>query len=135
MQEKIMEELDRLMDKLNQEDPTGEIYGLVLDRYNKLIKALHDDSSSCEAELNGKIERELKRVEQELEKRKQDLSEKESDNRMKMAKIEAAIGLAKTILTILGTLAGILLVGSLETTTILSSKCLALVKVLFPKVF
>lgn len=135
MQEKIMEELDRLMDKLQQQDPTGEVYGLLLDRYNKLVKMLHEDSSSCEAELNGKIEREIKRVEEELAKRKQDLSEKESYDRRKMEKIEAAIGLAKTILTIVGTLAGILLVGSLETTTILSSKCLALVKVLFPKVF
>lgn len=126
MQEQLMEEMERILNKLKELDPTEENYGIVLRSYRELEKALHEDLSACEEDLNGRLQRTLKQAELEL-------AEKEASNKLKVAKMDAGLGLAKTALTILGTLVAIFVTGSLEETTILSSKCLAWIKLIFPR--
>lgn len=126
MQEQLMEEMERILNKLKELDPTEENYGIVLRSYRELEKALHEDLSACEEDLNGRLQRTLKQAELEL-------AEKEASNKLKVAKMDAGFGLAKTTLTILGTLFAIFVTGSLEETTILSSKCLAWIKLIFPR--
>lgn len=133
MQEQLMEEMERILDKLKELDPTSETYGVVLRSYRELEKALHEDLSACEEDLNGRLQRTLKEAEQKLDERRQELAEKEASNKLKVAKMEAIIGLAKTALTIIGTVVAILVTGSLEETTILSSKCLSWIKAIIPR--
>lgn len=133
MQEQLMEELDRLMTKMNKLDPTSETYQIVRRSYLELAKVLHEDVSACEEDLNGRFTRSLKEAEKELDERKQKLAEQESKSRWKMAKLEALVSLGKTILTIIGAIVAIFVTGSLEETTILSSKCLAWIKLIFPR--
>ena len=133
MQERLMEEMERVLEKLKGLDPTSETYGLVLRYYRELEKALHEDLSACEEDLNGRLQRSLKQAEQELNLRKQELAEQEAGNRLRTAKMEAIFGLAKTALTIIGTIVAILVTGSLETTSILSSKCLSWIRAIIPK--
>ena len=74
---------------------------------------------------------ELKR---KLDEAKQALAEKEAADRLKQAKMEAVIGLAKIGLTVTGTLAAIVLTGTLEETTILNKTCLGWVKAITPRI-
>lgn len=133
MQEKLMEEMDRVLDILKKMDPTNEAYGTVLHYYRELLKGFHEDVSSCDEELNNKIQRDLDKAKQAMEEKKLTLIEQENRNKLKAAKWEAIFGLAKTVLAIIGVIVSILLTGSLEETTILSSKCLAWIKSILPK--
>lgn len=129
-----MEELERIFKHLQKLDPASEAYAIVRKNYEGLLTALHSDMSACEEDLNGRLQRELKRAEMELDKQKLEASERDSRNRIRIAKTEAIFGLAKIALMIIGTLLAIALTGTLEESTILSTKCLSWAKVLLPKV-
>ena len=120
-----MEELERIFKHLQKLDPSSEVYGVVRKNYEGLLDALHSDMSACEEDLNGRLQRELKRAEMELDKQKLEASERDSRNRIRIAKTEAIFGLAKIALMIIGTLLAIALTGTLEESTILSTKCLS----------
>ena len=126
-QERMANELGRILDAIEKLDPTTREYADAMKNYHELLTAFHEDLESSDADLNNRLKR-------ELDKAKQDLAEKEAADRMRQAKIEAVIGLAKVGLTVSGTLAAIVLTGSLEESTILSSKCLSWIKGIAPRV-
>lgn len=125
--EDMAKELDRLQELLKETDPLSNDYAVILNRYEQLMKVFHSEQEACDADLDHRTMR-------ELNGNKQAMSEYEIRSKVKIAKMEAVFGLAKTVLTISGTLAAIILTGSLEETTILSNKCLAWIKSITPKI-
>lgn len=126
-QEDMAKELQRILGILEELDPTSEKYSTAVKNYHELMKTLHEELESCDSDLDHSLKRELDKARLELNK----LEEK---NRMHQAKVEAILGIAKIGLTVAGTLAAIIVTGSLEESTILSQKCFGLVRGLMPKI-
>lgn len=150
--DKLMNELDRLLDLLGEKEPDSEEYAKVLERYNKLFKIFLEEDRSCEdqVEKKQKYEIELKRLELEgkrleLDARKVSIQEKEADGKQMTEQIKAQaeasadrdrarysrsqamwrlveIGAQGVIM-----IAGIIVTGKLEETSILSSKAWSLI--------
>lgn len=144
-QEEMANELERVLEILKTLDPTSKEYTEANRNYHELLKAFHEELSACDADLDHRLKRELDKAEQtrreketeekvELDKIRQQLNEREAADRLKMAKFDAIIGLAKIGLTVSGTLAAIVLTGTLEESTILSAKCLSWIKGIAPRV-
>ena len=126
-QEDMAKELAKILEELSKLDPKSEQYTTAVRNYHELQKAFHEELEACDSDLDHRLKR-------SLDKARQELNEKEVENRLRQAKMEAIIGLAKIGLTVVGTLAAIVLTGSLEESTILSSKCLAWVKGIAPRI-
>lgn len=126
-QDKLMQELDRIWEYLQRHDPNSQEYKEGIKYYETLWAIVHSESEACDSELDHRQQR-------KLNEEKMQLAVKEENNRMRQAKLDAVLGLAKTGLTITGTLLAIVLTGALEETTILSTKCLNWVKLIAPKV-
>lgn len=126
MQDSMLQELERLLDKIKGLDPTTKEYTEAMKNYHELLTAFHEEWKVRDDDLNNEQKR-------ELDKAKQALAEKEAADRRFQAKLEAIMGLAKIGLTVSGTLAAIVLTGSLEESTILNNKCLSWVKMIAPR--
>lgn len=120
-QDEMAQEMDRLMEQIKACEPGSEKQVQLWKVYEIVQKLFHASLEACEEDLNNRQAR-------ELNERKQSAAEIEMRNRVRMAKIEALVGLGKVLLTGVFTLAAIVLTGALEETTILSSKCLAWIK-------
>ena len=126
-QEDMAKELDRILEFLRELDPSSKEYSEGMVNYHKLWNAFHEEAEACDADLNNRQQR-------EINNKKLLLAEKEARDRVRMAKFEAILGLAKIGLTITGTLAAILLTASCEQGVILSNKCLTWVKAIAPRI-
>lgn len=150
--DKLMNELDRLLDLLGDTDPGSEEYAKVLDRYNKLYKIFLDEDRSREDQIDKKEKRELEMRKMDLEEkrleldmRKVSIQEKEVEGKQTIEQIKAQsetsvdrerarynrsqamwrlveIGAQGVIM-----IAGIIVTGKLEETSILSSKAWSLI--------
>lgn len=125
-QEDMANELERILEVMTELDPTSEKYTAANRNYHELLKAFHEDLAACDADLANDQQR-------KLNERAQQLKEKEAEYRMRQAKMDAAIGMAKIGLGGMFTLGGIVLTGTMEQSTILSAKCFSLLKSIFPK--
>lgn len=126
-QEAIYGELERLRLIMEKLDPTTPEYAAIEKLYLNLLEGFHKDLEACDADLNNQLKR-------KLDKANQELREKEAADRVRMSQMEALCGLGKVCLLIAGTVVSIVLTGSLETTQILSSKCLSWIRALTPKI-
>lgn len=124
-QEDMALELQRLLDKLETLDPTTEEYSTAVKNYHELMKTLHEELEACDSDLDHSLKR-------ELDKARLELNQTEEKNRNRQAKIDAALSITKTVLSVVGTIAAIIVTGSLEESTILSQKCFGLVRGLLP---
>jgi len=127
MQEEMLKELERIFGKIQELNPADKEYTDTLKNYHELLNAFHEDCKARDDDLNNELKR-------KLDEAKQALAEKEAADRLKQAKMEAVIGLAKIGLTVTGTLAAIVLTGTLEETTILNKTCLGWVKAITPRI-
>lgn len=127
MQEEMLKELERIFEKIQGLNPADKEYTDALKNYHELLNAFHEDCKVRDDDLNNELKR-------KLDEAKQALAEKEAADRLKQAKMEAVIGLAKIGLTVTGTLAAIVLTGTLEETTILNKTCLGWVKAITPRI-
>lgn len=127
MQEEMLKELERIFGKIQGLNPADKEYTDTLKNYHELLNAFHEDCKARDDDLNNELKR-------KLDEAKQVLAEKEAADRLKQAKMEAVIGLAKIGLTVTGTLAAIVLTGTLEETTILNKTCLGWVKAITPRI-
>lgn len=144
-QEEMAKELDRIQEVLKNLDPTTEAYTVANKNYHELLRAFHEESAACNADLDSRHKRKMEEADFERreketvakieqEQKRQELAEKEAKDKLKAAKMDAIIGLAKIGLTIGGTAVLVVVTGKLEETTILSNKCLAWIKALQPRV-
>lgn len=122
----LIEELGRLLKKLNELDPASKEYADARTNFCELLDAFHSECKIRDDDLNNELKR-------KLEEAKQRLAEKEAADRLKIARLDALISLAKIGLTITGTLAAIVLTASLEEGTILNKTCLAWIKAILPR--
>ena len=126
IQEQMLEEIGRILGKMCTLEPDSEEYTNMRKNLNELMDAFHKDLEVTNSDLA--FERKWK-----LDQARQALDEEKMKGDLKRAKMEAIIGLLKTILLIGGTLASIVLTGFLEESTILSSKCLSWIKAIIPR--
>lgn len=126
-QEEMAKELERILEKLKTLDPTTEEYSTAVKNYHELMKTLHEELEACDADLDHGLKR-------ELDKARLELAKIEERNRVHQARMDAILGLVKIGLTVSGTLAAIIVTGSLEESTILSQKCFSLIRGLAPRV-
>lgn len=124
-QEEMATELQRLLDKLAKLDPTTEEYSTAVKNYHELMKTLHEELEACDSDLDHSLKR-------ELDKARLELNQTEEKNRARQAKVDAILGIVKIGCSIAGTIAAIIVTGSLEESTILSQKCFGLVRGLLP---
>jgi len=122
----LLNELGRLLGELNKLDPASKEYADTRTNFCELLDAFHAECKLRDEDLNSELKR-------KLEEAKQRLAEKEAADRLKIARLEALISLAKIGLTVTGTLAAIVLTASLEEGTILSKTCLAWIKAILPR--
>lgn len=150
--DKLMNELDRLLCLLKEMKPDSDEYAKVLERYKKLYQVFLDEDRSCEDQLEKKhkYELELRKMDLEekrleLDMRKISIQEREVETKQAIeqskAQSEASadrerarynrsqamwrlveIGAQGVIM-----LAGIIVTGKLEETSILSSKAWSLI--------
>ena len=74
--DKLMEELDRLLDLLGTLDPCGEKYDTVLKRYNELFKSFLAEDKQCEDDISKKHSREIESKKLELEEKRLQLEDR-----------------------------------------------------------
>ena len=127
MQEDMANELSRILEKMSDKEPDTESYTKMKTNFCDLAKVFHEDLAAADDDLDHRLKRELDRANQELNERK-------ARDAMRQAKMEAIVNLAKSGLMIVGTFGCIVLTGSLEESTILSSKCLSWIKGIAPKI-
>lgn len=124
-QEKMADELKRLLEKLETLDPTTEDYSTAVKNYHELMKTLHEELEACDSDLDHSLKR-------ELDKSRLELNKLEEKNRNRQATVDAILSVVKIGLSIVGTIGAIVVTGSLEESTILSQKCFGLVRGLMP---
>ena len=127
MQDMMQKELERIFEEIQKLDPKSKEYTDAIKNYHELLNAFHEDCKARDDDLNNELKR-------KLDKEKQALAEKEAADRLKQAKLDAIIGLAKIGITVSGTLAAIVLTGFMEESTILSAKCLGWIKGIAPRI-
>ena len=125
--DEMLEELNRVREKIKDLDPTSEAYSTGVKNLHENQKMLHEELEARDSELDHELKR-------ELDKAKLELSQVEERNRMNQGKWDAILGVVKIGLTVCGTIAAIIVTGSLEESTILSQKCYGLVRGLMPRV-
>ena len=124
--DEMLEELERLQKELTKLDPKTEEYTVAAKNFKTLSETLHSELEARDSELDHSLKR-------DLDKAKLELSKVEEKNRVRQGRWDAILGFAKVGVSVVGTLAAILLTGSLEESTILSQKCFSLVRGLLPK--
>lgn len=124
-QEEMASELQRLLEKLKTLDPTTEAYSTAVKNYHELMKTLHEELDACDSDLDHSLKR-------ELDKSRLELNQLEEKNRARQAKVDTIISVVKIGMSVAGTIAAIIVTGSLEESTILSQKCFGLVRGLLP---
>lgn len=87
--EKMMNELDRLLDSLHDMNPCEESYATVLKRYKELYQIFLEEDSNCEAQMEKRHKYELELKKLEIEGRKLDIQEKEADAKIEVEQIKA----------------------------------------------
>ncbi len=125
--DEIMSEMDRVFDVVKGIDPSTEKYWTTFRNYHELAKCFQEELEARQSELNHKQKR-------ELEKAKHELAKMDVQIRERQVKWEARIKLMLGLLSVVGTLAAIVLTGTFEQSTILSAKCLGWIKALQLKV-
>lgn len=133
-QEEMANELARILRLMCDTDPSTEKYEHLLNRYSKLMATFHEELESCNSDLENSSKLKLDEMTLKAKELEMQLKTAEAKENSKRAKREAWFGLIKIGLLILGMLAGIIITGSLEQSTILSQKCLSFVRMLMPKV-
>ena len=121
MEEKLMNEIDRVLTTMGGLEVDDPKYEKLLNIATKLGENLHADMKACEEDLNGRHKR--RQEEQEFE-----LNKKKARDAFKQARRDAWLTLGKTGLTIIGIIASILITGALEQGTILSKTALSFIK-------
>ena len=132
IQEEMADELARILGIMCKCEPTTENYGIILDRFSKLMSTFHKELESCNSDLENSSKLKLDEMTLKAKELEMELRAMEAKENVKRAKREAWFGLIKIGLAILGMLLGIILTGSLEQTTILSQRCLSFVGKIFP---
>lgn len=126
-QEQMANELDRILGELTNLDPASEKYSTAVKNYHELMRTLHEELESCDSDLDHSLKR-------GLDKARLELNQLEERNRVRQARLDTIVGFAKIGLSVAGTLAAIIVTGSLEESTILSQKCFSFIRNLTPKV-
>ena len=123
--DEMLEELNRLQKVMKKLDPSTEAYTIVAKNFHELSKVVHEELESRDSELDHDLKR-------ENDKARLELSKIEERNRKNQGIWDTILGFAKIGGSIAGTLAAILLTGTLEESTILSQKCFSLIKGVLP---
>ena len=125
--DKLYEEKERLEEVLVGLDPTTETYAVVQKALDKNLDMIHKAEEAEQSRLDHLHKR-------DTDERRLEQSEIEEDHRVIQAKKDTAWGVVKHAASIAGTIGGIIILGILENSTIISQKGFSLVRVLMPKV-
>ena len=123
----ILEELNRVKKEMLAAKPGTESYNVLLRDFNMLGEMLHRELESRDSQLDHEVKRRVEEATAELDALKE-------DNRRKQTKLELWFSVVRIILTAIGTIAAIIVTGSLEQSSILSQKCFSLIRTLMPKI-
>lgn len=126
-QEKIEEEMKRVREIFGKLDPTSEKYSTAVKNYLDLEKAFSGLIETHESELDHSHKRDCDEV-------KLEQSEKEEKNRVKLAILEHISGFVKTFTAGGIAIAGIIVAGAIEESSILNPKLIKFVQGFMPVV-
>lgn len=126
-QEDMAKELDRILEKLRELDPTTEAYSFGIKNYHELMKTLHEELDACDSDLD-------RRQKRYVEQKRAELAEREERNRRIQFIVDSILRVSGKAVSAGMLLGGIILTGTLEQNTILSSKCFSLVQKFIQKV-
>ena len=124
-QEKMANELDRILEKLSKVDPLSEEYTKGIRNFSDLMDSLHKELRSCDESLANDQKRAIDKEKLELEK------DKENHARIQ-AKKEAILGIIKQVIVILGMSGCIVLTVFCEQSSIISQKAFSFLKFFKP---
>jgi len=124
-QEKMANELDRILEKLTKVDPLSEQYTKGVKNFGDLMDALHKELRSCDESLANDQKRAIDKDKLELEK------DKEKHAQIQ-ARREAILSIIKQILVIFGMAGCIVLTVFFEQSSIISQKAFSFIKFFKP---